>query len=245
MSKETLFISYNWRDGNVYADELEMQLKDYFVVKRDKSQLIANDDIFDFMAEIATCDNVIIVLTSEYVKSVNCMLEMAYMFDQPDWKMKVTVLVIDETIYSTEKKIEIINYWMLRERMNGISLNEINSGARIINEEQEYIKQICNQVEEFLIGVSRRKNPSQIAIVNEVIKKSKNNRENKKEMGEKHNQTEQVVLDYIKRHSDVTVKELCEKELISMATASRYISNLKSKKLIELNEMGNGYNYCK
>lgn len=52
MNKQTLFISYNWQDGNSYADELETQLKDEFDIKRDKSQLIANDDIFDFMAEI-------------------------------------------------------------------------------------------------------------------------------------------------------------------------------------------------
>ena len=32
----TLFISYCWNDGNVYADELEAQLTDYFDVKRDK-----------------------------------------------------------------------------------------------------------------------------------------------------------------------------------------------------------------
>ncbi len=52
MPKQTLFISYCWKDGNIYADELETQLKDEFEVKRDKSQLIANDDIYDFMAEI-------------------------------------------------------------------------------------------------------------------------------------------------------------------------------------------------
>ncbi|MCR5577014.1 MAG: hypothetical protein K6F56_08405 [Oscillospiraceae bacterium] len=43
--KKTLFISYCQRDGNYYADELESQLSDYFIVKRDKSQMIANDDI--------------------------------------------------------------------------------------------------------------------------------------------------------------------------------------------------------
>ena len=33
--KPTLFISYCWDDGSVYADELEAQLVDYFEVKRD------------------------------------------------------------------------------------------------------------------------------------------------------------------------------------------------------------------
>ena len=56
--KESLFISYCWSDGNTYADELEEQLRDYFDVRRDKSQLIANDDLREYMATIAECDNV-------------------------------------------------------------------------------------------------------------------------------------------------------------------------------------------
>ena len=102
LEKESLFISYCWSDGNVYADELEAQLTDYFEVKRDKSQLIANDDIRDFMAEIANCDNVLIVLTADYVKSMNCMLEVSYLLQQPDWAYKAMVLVVDETIYGTD-----------------------------------------------------------------------------------------------------------------------------------------------
>ena len=89
MAKQTLFISYCWKDGNIYADELETQLRDEFEVKRDKSQLIANDDIYDFMTEIANCDNVILVLTSEYVKSLNCMLEMSYLVSQTDWALSL------------------------------------------------------------------------------------------------------------------------------------------------------------
>ena len=116
MDKQSLFISYCWKDGNTYADELETQFKDEFVVKRDKSQLIANDDLYDFMAEIANCDNVIIVLTAEYVKSLNCMLEMSYLVSQDDWNVKAMVLVIDDSMYSIERKLEVINYWLLRKK---------------------------------------------------------------------------------------------------------------------------------
>ena len=84
-NKPTLFISYCQRDGNAYADDLETELDDYFVVTRDKSKLIPNDDIYEFMAGIAREDYVIIVLTSGYVKSRNCMLEMAYLATQDDW----------------------------------------------------------------------------------------------------------------------------------------------------------------
>ena len=54
--KPTVFISYCQRDGNAYADDLESELSDYFIVKRAKTKLIPNDDIYDFMAEIANED---------------------------------------------------------------------------------------------------------------------------------------------------------------------------------------------
>lgn len=86
--KKTVFISYCWKDGASYADELESQLKDYFEVFRDKSQLQANDDIYDFMGKVACCDYVVIVLTEEYVKSRNCMLEISTLANEPDWHEK-------------------------------------------------------------------------------------------------------------------------------------------------------------
>lgn len=169
--KPTLFISYCWNDGNVYADELEAQLNDYFDVKRDKSQLIANDDLNDFMAEIANCDYVLIVLTAGYVKSLNCMREVAYLLQQPDWKYKSMVLVVDETIYSTDRKIEILNYWSLRKRKADGESATADLGKIILEEEASILYDICSQLEKFLYGISRRKNPHMIAVVNELVRK--------------------------------------------------------------------------
>lgn len=235
MAKQTLFISYCWKDGNIYADELETQLKDEFEVKRDKSQLIANDDIYDFMTEIANCDNVILVLTSEYVKSLNCMLEMSYLVSQTDWAMKAMLLIIDDSLYSVERKIEIINYWMLRQKKNFNDLNAIDIGKTIFEEEKEYVDLICGQVEFFFKGISRRKNPSQIAIVNEVIKKSKRNKEYEQNLVGK---GEKAVAEILAKYGHMTIKELSEKASISQASARRLVTNLSKKGVIE--QMGDG-----
>lgn len=238
MEKQTLFISYNWKDGNSYADELETQLSEEFDVKRDKSQLIANDDIYDFMAEIIKCDNVIIVLTAEYVKSLNCMLEMSYMFEQPDWKAKVTVLVIDESLYSTERKVEIVNYWILHHKKIKLSKNEFDSGTQIIEEEQGYIEQICNQVENFFIGITRRKNPSQIAIVNEVIKKAKKDEIEKIKISKDLYEQEKKVLEIIDKNSNITLSELAKQTAFTKAATQRFISELKDKGILEVKRAG-------
>lgn len=230
MSKQSLFISYCWKDGNTYADELETQLKDEFIVKRDKSQLIPNDDINDFMAEIANCDNVIVVLTAEYVKSLNCMLEMSYLVSQEDWPQKSMILVIDESIYSTERKLEIINYWQLRQKKIPAFMESESTGTAIIEAEKQNFDDICDKVEKFLLGISRRKNPSQIAVVNEIIKKSKRNRTEERELVSK---GEQLVLKVLQENGNMNLRELTEKTGISRASAVRYVSNLMNKRMLE------------
>lgn len=242
MEKQTLFISYCWKDGNTYADELETQLKEEFDVKRDKSQLIANDDLYDFMADIANCDNVIIVLTTEYVKSLNCMLEMSYLVSQDDWAMKAMVLVIDDSLYSVERKLEIINYWLLRQKKYNHELCSSDVGKAIIEEEKEYIDIICGQVENFFRGVSRRKNPSQIAIVNEVIKKSKRSRKCEQDLVAK---GEKAVKEILEKNGHMTLRELASNMERTEASTRRLLSNLMEQGVIERVGKGKSGYYVK
>ena len=235
MTKETLFISYNWNDGNFYADELESQLQEKFDVKRDKTQLIANDSLDDFMAEIASSDNVIIVLTEEYVKSFNCMLEMSYLVQQGDWEMKSMVLVIDQSIYKMENKLDVISYWNDYQKRLKNQVTYADYGKSILEKEQERVGRICAEVEEFLKGISRRKNPSEIAIVNEVIKKSDKNREAKKIFLEKE---EQFIKSFLEENGKLTIKELSEKSGKSAAYAHRMVSQLVAQGVLEKFEMG-------
>jgi len=240
MSKEKLFISYNWKDGNSYADELETQLGEKFDVKRDKTQLIANDDIFDFMAEIANCENVIIVLTAEYVKSINCMLEMSYLVKQDDWEMKSMVLVVDESIYTTENKLNIISYWNDYQKQLSDRIESTAQGKSILEDEKARIDYICQEVETFLKGISRRKNPSQIAIVNEFIKKSDRNKIKKQSFME---QGEQYVRKFLKEKGSLTIRELSEGSGKSVAYSHRIVSDLVGKGVLEKSGIGKNIKY--
>ncbi len=235
MEKERLFLSYNWKDGNVYAEELETQLSSHFDVRRDKTQLIANDDIYDFMADIANCENVIIILTAEYVKSLNCMLEMSFLVMQPDWKMKAMVLVIDDSLYSTSRKMEVISYWRLQQAKLNSQLNTQYDGKTILEEEKGYVDSICNQVEQFLKGISRRKNPSQIAIVSEIIKKSEANKPAKKDIVRN---GEEYVKKFLAENGNLTIKQLSEKTGKSPAAIHRMVRSLVEQGRIEKNGTG-------
>lgn len=241
MEKERLFLSYNWKDGNVYADELESQLSSHFDVRRDKTQLIANDDIYDFMADIANCENVIIILTEEYIKSLNCMLEMSFLVMQPDWKMKAMVLVIDDSLYSTSRKMEIISYWRLQQAKLNSQLETLDDGKTILEEEKGYVDSICNQVEQFLKGISRRKNPSQIAIVSEIIKKSKANKTAKKDIVRT---GEEYVKKLLAENGNLTIKQLTEKTGTSQAATHRILRSLMEQGQIEKNGAGRFVTYA-
>ena len=233
--KPTLFISYCQKDGNTYADDLETELVDYFEVKRDKSKLIPNDDIYDFMAGIADEDYVIIVLTSEYVKSRNCMLEMAYLASQDDWPQKTMVLVIDESIYSTGRKLEILTYWSLMQQKTNLIIDDDCSGKELMGQDMEYLKTINSKLEEFLLGISRRLNPSQIAIVNEMVRKLKNRSVAPNPTITK---GEQAVKEFLIKNGSKTIKEISEETGYSMAVASRLV-----RRLIENNEIKSEGNY--
>ena len=239
--KPTLFISYCWNDGNVYADELEAQLVDYFDVKRDKSQLIANDDINDFMAEIANCDYVLIVLTAGYVKSLNCMREVTYLLQQPDWKHKAMVLVVDETIYGTDRKIEILNYWSLREKKAEGVVATADLGKIILEEEASVLRDICSQLENFLYGITRRKNPHMIAVVNELVRKKNTSRTDSVEMEMSEN--ERLVKEFIAKHGNASIKEISEQNDLARAYTSRILKRLQDKKIVEVVGEGKSTKY--
>lgn len=239
--KEALFISYCWGDGNVYADELESQLVDYFDVKRDKSQLIANDDIDDFMAEIINCDYVLIVLTAGYVKSMNCMREVAYLVQQPDWKHKAMVLVVDETIYGIDRKIEILNYWALRKKKAEGVVATADLGKIILEEEFSVLRDICSQLENFLYGIIRRKNPHMIAVVNELVRKKNTPRTDSVETEMSDN--ERLVKEFIAKHSSASIKEISEQNALSRAYTSRILKRLQDKKIVEVVGEGKSTKY--
>lgn len=201
--KQTLFISYCQKDGTQYADELENQFKEFFEVYRDKSKLNVNDDIDEFMEKIAECDNVVIVLTEEYLKSFNCMLEVSNLFEHKDWDYKVTVLVKDDTIYSIDRRLEVLSYWENEKEKADLYQGD----NKFVEERKNRLTTIADHLEQFLSGISKRNNPSQIAIVNEVIKNAKSP-EVQKEKQRILSDSQKAVLDFIGTAEDTTLSDI-------------------------------------
>lgn len=224
--KQTLFISYCWQDGTFYADELERQLKNKFVIKRDKSSLNCNDCIDDFMRKIADCDNVVIVLTEKYLYSKNCMKEATYLSKQPDWSTKCVVLVIYDGLYSFDTQEQVLSFW--NNKMKSLSKAKNTTCSKIIcNEEYTSVNSICNMLEGFLIEIRRRNNPSQISVVNDIITLSKRNRDfETKCIRESINKVQEIIAS----KGTTTLSEIEKETGYSKEVINRYVGTLRDEK---------------
>lgn len=231
---QTLFISYCWKDGTVYAEDLEAELANRFDVKRDKSSLKCNENIDDFMRKIADCDNVVIVLTEEYLRSKNCMKEVAYLSKQPEWDSKCVVLVIYDDIYSLKAQEDILSYWNKQK----VSMEEELSNTcstSLCKEEYESILDVCNMLEKFLSEVKHRNNPRQIRIVSEIIRLSERNREHETETVLGMSKNVQAIIES-KRNT--TLSELENETGFSKEVIDRLFGNLKDKSIAILDSQG-------
>lgn len=231
----TLFISYAWSDGSDYVDELYDQLKEDFSIVRDKLDLSINDGLTKYMQQINNTDFAIVVLTKKYLYSLNCMYEATFLAGQNDWVKRTLILVIDSEIYDVGKKIEVLKYW--KEKFKNIQ--DFKTDASYIEGlelDGRKLDTISENIGKFLQVITDTKNPSQIAIVKEIInmKKSNSNIDAKAI----NDSIEKKMLQYIQENPNSSRREIAEHVGISMVYCVRLTQRLVERSLVT--ERGTG-----
>lgn len=114
-----IFLSYSWKDEEL-AEKIEQYFKDTNVsIKRDKNNIEHWGSIRKYMDSIRDTDYVILIISDSYLKSVNCMYEINELMKDENYKNRIFPLVLEESIYKLEGRIEYIVYWeksMQRQR---------------------------------------------------------------------------------------------------------------------------------
>lgn len=237
----TLFISYNWSDGNDCADELYEQLKSDFKIVRDKLDLSIMDGLTKFMERINSTDFAIVILTDMYLKALNCMYEATYLAGQNDWTKRTLILVIDKTIYKTDKKIEVLNYW--KEKYDSIQeFKSTDLYVKGLELDEKKLETIHENIGLFLQVMTDSKNPSEIAIVNETIKM----KESKSNLAAKqiNNDIEERILDYLKSNPNSNFRNIAKKLGITSSYCMRIIKLLERSGRVEIQSEGGRILYC-
>lgn len=148
---KTVFISYSWAEpsASIVNNWLKPSLKDVGInVSVDKDDCQYQDSIELYEQEIGNADMIIAVVSQPYLKSVNCMYEIACVLKREGNLDKRLYFVATEKTQSNE---EIISYWSktLDDAKN--DLVGITVGRKLKEKELERIELICEGMGDFLV----------------------------------------------------------------------------------------------
>lgn len=122
-SRPSVFISYNWGSDDI-ADELQIKLKPFADVKRDKTSVRPWGNLPEFMDSIREQDFAVLIISDAYLRSDACLYEVLQLMKESDWDKKVMYIVTEDThIYKATEQFDYIDYWErecvnLREKLS-------------------------------------------------------------------------------------------------------------------------------
>ena len=171
--KPAVFISYNWGSDKI-ADEIEMRLKPFADVKRDKSSVRPWGDLQEFMSSIRDQDFAVLIISDAYLKSEACLFEVMELMKEQQWDKRVMYVVTDDAhgIYDTKRHFEYITYWEEKEQQLAEEIQKHNPAAVISQaDELKKVQLIAINIGVFMAKVKRTKNPDMDMAISAVIKR--------------------------------------------------------------------------
>lgn len=152
MKTKTVFLSYCHADADL-ANIVEKSLNkhDDISVSRDINITQYRDDLDEFMKTIRSHDFVVSIVTSKYLKSLNCMYEITELMKDPNFNDKLLFIIVNKDdakyykeqniyanfeagIYDFSKRLSYITYWNNKGNEMEKSLKSANLPSEMIAE---------------------------------------------------------------------------------------------------------------
>lgn len=144
MSKKfSVFLSYCW-SNHLQAEEIFSDLKQVgILVKKDNNEIVYKDNLKSFMRSIRDTDFAILLISKDYLQSVNCMYEVGQLLKEKNVQKKILPVIIDETSnFKPSDKISYIKFWENEKKnlqaelvdIDPINCLEVYSDIKCINE---------------------------------------------------------------------------------------------------------------
>ena len=130
----TVYISYKWKGESMdAADNLcDLFKRKQIYYRRDKEDCRYGDSITAFMDGIREGACVVVMFSEAYLKSFNCVYELAGVLNHPDYMKRVFPIVIDETVREENKYKELANYWEKKKDNTTFVIKQINSKDKTV-----------------------------------------------------------------------------------------------------------------
>ena len=129
-----VFLSYKWKGESIDAvDNLcDLFKRKQIYYKRDKEDCRYGDSITVFMDEIREGTFVVVMFSEAYLKSFNCVYELAGILNHPDYMKRIFPIVIDDTVRGENKYKELVNYWEEKKNDTMFINRQIISGDKTV-----------------------------------------------------------------------------------------------------------------
>ncbi len=152
MTVKEIFLSYSWNDKKL-ADQLDVLFHSKgILLKRDVRDLHYKISIKEFMKGIRRADLCLMLISEQFLKSLNCMYEVLEFVKDDNFKDKILpVLVGNIKIYNAIDRSNYIGYWQakyeeIRDRIENVdTLNQED-----LIKECRVVESISRTVGEFL-----------------------------------------------------------------------------------------------
>lgn len=114
----SLFISYN-REQKDFADKIESSVRSVCPILRDTNDIAPWGSIEEFMNRIRQAEYAVLLISDEYLKSINCMYEACQLYKDVNWKARTMYVVLgnaDLNVYTVANHERYIRYWMTKKQ---------------------------------------------------------------------------------------------------------------------------------
>lgn len=160
IDKPNIFISYSWSNEDI-ADSLDILFKAKSIhLKRDKREIQYRHSIKEFMKTVRKSDYCLMLISDNYLKSMNCMYEISEFIKDEDYKRRILPLIHHKLdIFNIAGRTKYIKYWQdefLKTKLLLEGLEELNKTEII--EELKRIENIQRNIGEFLSLLSDMNN---------------------------------------------------------------------------------------
>lgn len=150
-----IFLSYSWKNKEE-ASIIESDFNKIGIpLIKDTLNLKFKDSISEYMKSIRNADFAIILLSEEYLKSINCMYEALEILKEQNHKEKILPIFINELkIFTASDRIKFIKHWQnqkdsLTKELEGI---DVTSSIESYSDLKQ-IEIIYSSIDSFLKGI--------------------------------------------------------------------------------------------
>lgn len=161
-NSRTIFLSYNWHDGEL-ADRIDQYLSGLsgIVVKRDVRDIGSWKSIREFMKSIRQQDYAVLIVSDLYLRSKNCMFEVTEIMKEPEYEGRIFPAVVEHSIYESLVRAKYIEYWQQEcDKLEAAIKGLDPANTTELTADLKRYRSIAFSIGEFLSMVADRNNPN-------------------------------------------------------------------------------------